>query len=81
MSHHGGRVLVHLAESLTKPAKLAHFTQCLVKSLKLDSEGESGFVTCTLRHDLFSSRTNFANLNPRDLFVCIKGVLEQIVMM
>ena len=74
MSYHGGRVLVHLAESLTKPAKLAHFTQCLVKSLKLDSEGESGFVTCTLRHDLFSSRTNFANLNPRDLFVCIKGM-------
>ena len=69
MSHHGGRVLVHLAESLTKPAKLAHFTQCLVKSLKLDSGGQSGFVTCTLRHDLFTSRTNFANLNARNLCV------------
>ena len=57
MAHQGGRVLVHLAESLTKPAKLAHFTQCLIKSLKLDSEGESGFVTCTLRHDLFISQT------------------------
>ena len=57
MAHQGGRVLVHLAESLTKPAKLAHFTQCLIKSLKLDSEGESGFVTCTLRHDLFISYT------------------------
>ena len=55
MSHHGGRVLVHIAESLTKPAKLAHFTQCLVQSLKLDSECGSGFVTCTLRHDLFMS--------------------------
>ena len=53
MSHHGGRVLVHLAEGLTKPAKMAHFTQCIVQSLKLDSD--SGFVHCTLRHELFIS--------------------------
>lgn len=49
MSHHGGRVLVHLAEGLTKPAKMAHFTQCIVQSLKLDSD--SGFVHCTLSDD------------------------------
>ena len=62
MSHHGGRVLVHIAESLTKPAKLAHFTQCLVQSLKLDSDCGSGFVTCTLRHDLFRSLINPRNV-------------------